>query len=152
LLDSKCIKALARIMGMTVDQITMESILTWCEKINTDKKGKQSKNNELLTKKLAGWHKTYSLPKAKTLKGKDLPRFIISPLGQTIYKLLNKSRAIQKSLTNVARQVTLIQLNVNVKTKKMSFAANYFKNADFVFDWPGYSSGNKLGFTMKMKK
>ena len=57
-----------------------------------------------------------------------------------------------ESLTRIARQVALIQINVNVKTKTMTFASNYFKKADFKFAWAGYSGGNTLGFTMKMSK
>ena len=92
------------------------------------------------------------MPGKKTLEGRDLKRFVLSPLGETIYKILNKDKAIKQSLTNVARQVTLIQMNVNVLSNKMTFASNHFKDADFQFGWPGYSSGNKLGFKMKLKK
>ncbi len=28
----------------------------------------------------------------------------------------------------------------------------HLEDADFQFGWPGYSSGNKLGFKMKLKK
>jgi hypothetical protein len=141
-LNTKVIKDLSKIMRIPVDQISMDSIREYCK----------HHTNQSLAKKLMGWHKKYSQPKQKTLEGTDLPRFIISPLGETIYKILNKDKEIQQSLTNVARQVTLIQLNVNVLSKKMTFASNYFKNADFTFGWPGYSGGNKLGFKMKLKR
>jgi hypothetical protein len=55
-----------------------------------------------------------------------------------------------ESLTNVARQVAMIQINVNVKTNSLTFKSNFFKKADFKFAWAGYSGGNALGFTMKM--
>jgi hypothetical protein len=129
-------------MRMSVDQITLDSVKEYCKHHTA----------QSLAKKLWSWHKKYSQPKKKTLEGRDLPRFIISPLGETIYKILNKDKEIQQSLTNVARQVTLIQLNVNVLSKKMTFQSNYFKDADFTFGWPGYSGGNKLGFKMKLKK
>ena len=141
-LNTKVIKDLAKIMGMSVDRITLESVDLWCKKYD----------NKKLANKLKGWHKKYSMPGKKTLEGRDLKRFVLSPLGETIYKILNKDKAIKKSLINVARQVTLIQMNVNVLTNKMTFASNHFKDADFQFGWPGYSSGNKLGFKMKLKK
>lgn len=141
-LDTKVIKDLSKIMKINVEQITLQSIENWSNKFD----------NKKLAKKLAPWHKKYSMPGKKTLKGRDLPRFVLSPLGETIKNILNENKEIQRSLTNVARQVTLIQVNVNVLTKKMTFENNYFKNAEFTFGWPGYSSGNKLGFKMKMKR
>jgi hypothetical protein len=57
-----------------------------------------------------------------------------------------------QSLTNVARQVSMVQINVNVKAKTLTFAMNSFGKADFKFAWAGYSGGNSLGFTMKMSK
>ena len=51
---------------------------------------------------------------------------------------------------NVARQVAMVQINVNVKEKTLTFKSNFFKTADFKFAWAGYSGGNSLGFTMKM--
>ena len=141
-LNTKVIKDLSKIIRIPVDQISMDSISEYC-KHHTPMS---------LAKKLMHWHKKYSQPKKKTLEGRDLPRFIISPLGETIKNILNKDKEIQKSLTNVARQVTLIQLNVNVLSKKMTFQSNYFKDAEFTFGWPGYSGGNKLGFKMKLKK
>ena len=141
-LDTKVIKDLAKIMRTSVSQITFDSVKEFCK----------HHTSMSLAKLLRSWHKKYSQPKKKTLEGRDLPRFIISPLGETIKNILNKDKEIQKSLTNVARQVTLIQLNVNVLSKKMTFQSNYFKEAEFTFGWPGYSGGNKLGFKMKLKR
>ncbi len=46
----------------------------------------------------------------------------------------------------------LIQVNCDVKTKKIIFSSNFFKEARFQFGWAGYSAGNKLGFKMKLVK
>ena len=91
-----------------------------------------------------------SQPKAATLLGNDLVRFVITSLGQSIYPILNTMPGMAESLTNVARQVAMIQINVNVKANTMTFKSNFFKKADFKFAWAGYSGGNSLGFTMKM--
>jgi hypothetical protein len=141
-LKTNVIKDLSKILKVNPDQITVDSI----------KRFTDAYTNAELARILQPWHKKYSMPGKKTLEGRDKPRFILSPLGETIYKILNNDKEIKQSLTNVARQVTLIQLNVNVLSAKMTFESNYFKEADFTFGWPGYSSGNKLGFKMKLKK
>lgn len=141
-MHTKCVKDLGKIMNMSPDQITLESIVKWTDDREMDD----------LAKTLNSWHKKYSMPGPKTFKGRDKKRLILSPLGESIWKILNNDKDIKKSLTNVARQVTLIQLNVDVKAKKMAFKSNYFKEAEFQFGWPGYSSGNKLGFKMKLKR
>ena len=141
-LKTNVIKDLSKILKVNPDQITMDSI----------KRFTNNYTNAELTRILQPWHKKYSMPGKKTLEGRDKPRFILSPLGETIYKILNNDKEIQQSLTNVARQVTLIQLNVNVLSSNMTFESTYFKKADFTFGWPGYSSGNKLGFKMRIRK
>jgi len=141
-LKTRVVKDLAKIMGSSPDQITLDSIKLWTSRYT----------NDGLAKKLKPWHKKYSMPGKKTLTGRDLPRFVLSPLGESLGPILNGNKEIQSSLTNLARQVTLIQCNVNVLTKEMNFQSNYFKDAEFTFGWPGYSSGNKLGFKMKLKK
>jgi len=88
----------------------------------------------------------------KILQGSDATRLIISPLGESIWKILNSSKEIKESLNNVARQVTLIQVNVDVATNQIKFSSNFFREAKFEFGWAGYSAGNKLGFKMKLEK
>ena len=141
-LNTKVVKDLGKIMRMSPDQISVDSIITWTSRYT----------NDGLAKKLKPWHKKYSMPGRKSLAVRDLKRFILSPLGESLGPILNGNKEIQSSLTNLARQVTLIQCNVNVLTKEMNFQSNYFKDAEFTFGWPGYSSGNKLGFKMKLKK
>ena len=169
--DTKVIRDLAKLMGHGAggaNNITPEWVEQWCvlqnenkkdvykgkgkRRIKVEEKGSQSKGNRLLIKKLAKWHKKHSQPQAKTLEGPDLGRFIITSLGESIHPILNKMPGMAESLTRIAQQVALIQINVNVKTKTMTFASNYFKKADFKFAWAGYSGGNTLGFTMKMSK
>jgi len=171
--DTPTIKALAKLMGhgpSGANEITVERIDAWTKEQNTVKKdvwngkgrrpkgkkgelkGDQSYKNHLLVAKMKSWHamKGGSQPKAATLLGNDLVRFVITSLGQSIYPLLNTMPGMAESLTNVARQVAMIQINVNVKTNSLTFKSNFFKKADFKFAWAGYSGGNALGFTMKM--
>ena len=141
-METRCIKDLGKIMKMSPDQITLDAIVKWTDDREMDE----------LAKTLKTWHKKYSMPGPKTFTGRDKKRLVLSSLGESIWKILNNDKDIKKSLTNVARQVTLIQLNVDVKAKKMVFNSNYFKEAEFQFGWPGYSSGNKLGFKMRLKR
>ena len=62
------------------------------------------------------------------------------------------TECMKASLTSLARQVILLQTNVNVRKAKMTFRADKFSEAEFEFDWAGYSGGNKLGFKMDFKK
>jgi hypothetical protein len=165
---TKCIKDLASLMKCKPNDITVDRIDQWTtqentvkrdvwekkgkKKIRVEKKGDLSKDNHLLLKKLGKWHKKWSPPEDKTKYTRDLPRQIISPLGLVMVQELNKMDGMKDSLTRIAQQVTLIQVNVNVRTKVMTFKSNFFKQADFQFEWAGYSAGATLGFIMKMKK
>jgi hypothetical protein len=88
----------------------------------------------------------------RIIQGDDKVRLIISPLGESIWKILNNSKEIKTSLMNIARQVALIQVNVDVKKRTLNFEHNFFRDADFEFGWAGYAGGNKLGFKMKLVK
>jgi hypothetical protein len=46
----------------------------------------------------------------------------------------------------------VIQNNIDVKKKVLRFSVHKFSEANFKFDWPGYVSGNKLGFIMEINK
>ena len=82
----------------------------------------------------------------------DKMRLIISPLGENIWKVLNDSRDIQNSLTNIAKKITLLQVNVDVKKQELTFKANKFRDVEFEFGWAGYAAGNKLGYKIKYNK
>lgn len=81
-------------------------------------------------------------------KKSDKMRFIISPLGENIWKVLNCNEKMKQSLCTIANKITLMQVNVDVKCDKVIFDYNRFKDSEFEFNWAGYSSGNKLGFKM----
>lgn len=142
LMATKGIKSLANIMKVDYKAITMDGLKQFLS---------QYTNDELRTI-LAPLHKTLhtTLTDASWNKADKL-RFVISPLGEDVWKVLNASKEIKNSLINVARQVVLLQVNIDVKTNTLNFKHNHFKDADFIFSWAGYSAGNKLGFLMKVK-
>ena len=53
-------------------------------------------------------------------------------------------------MTALARQLSMIQVNVDIKKGALVFDVNRFKKAEFIFGWAGYAAGNKLGFKMKL--
>ena len=128
-------------MGISVDMITLDLVKQYVE----------NKDREELVEELAPFWGTMKLTD-KVKFGSDALRLVVSPLGESIWKILNGDAAVKKSLTNVARQVTLIQVNVNVLKKRVTFESNFFRDAEFEFGWAGYAAGNKLGFKMKLVK
>ena len=138
LMETSAIKKLSEIVGVL--PITLESLQTWVK----------DKSNEELVELLDSFWKILGMKLTDKIKyGNDKIRLIISPLGESIWGILNSNSSIQSSLTNVARQVTLIQVNVDVKSNQMIFKKNRFRDIEFQFGWAGYTAGNKLGFKVK---
>lgn len=140
-LQTKMIADLSQIINKPIDDITLEYVMEWCS----------SKNSEELKTLLFKWWESYSMPKERTFSATDKERFIISPLGEKIKYILNENKDIKDSLTFLAKQIALLQINVDIKKDKLIFGKTFFKNSRFEFGWPGYSSGNKLGFRLVHK-
>lgn len=142
-METDAIKKLGEIMGMDYKAINLENLKTFVD----------NKTNEELVEILEPFFSSLKMKLTeKILFGSDKLRLIISPLGESIWKILNDSKEIKDSLTNIARKVTLIQVNCDVSKRKINFQSNYFKEAKFEFGWAGYAAGNKLGFKMTMVK
>lgn len=141
-MDTEAIRSLASIMDVRVANINLNSILNFIEKFD---------QKQLSTVLDPFWRIQNTVLTDRIKEGDDKLRLIISPLGESIWKILNNDKNIQDSLTRVARQVTLIQVNVDVTKSQIIFKNNYFKDADFQFGWAGYAAKNKLGFKMKVR-
>lgn len=142
-METDAIKKLGDIMDVRWNRITIKSIKDWVG----DKSNAQLK---LLLDPF--WKELNMKLTERIIQGDDKVRLIISPLGESIWKILNNSKEIKTSLMNIARQVALIQVNVDVKKRTLNFEHNFFRDADFEFGWAGYAGGNKLGFKMKLVK
>jgi hypothetical protein len=142
-METDAIKKLGEIMDVRWNRITIKSIKDWVG----DKSNAQLK---LLLDPF--WKELNMKLTERIIQGDDKVRLIISPLGESIWKILNNSKEIKTSLMNIARQVALIQVNVDVKKRTLNFEHNFFRDADFEFGWAGYAGGNKLGFKMKLVK
>ena len=140
--ETDAIRKLSEITGIKVKDMDLASI----------KKFTDDKTNDQLIELLDPFWKVLKMNLTEGVKqGQDKLRLIVSPLGESIWKILNDDKEIKESLTRVARQVTLIQVNVDVRKTGMTFKNNYFRDAEFEFGWAGYAAGNKLGFKMKVK-
>lgn len=144
--NTKPIKGLARLMKTPVANITLETINEWL----TDRKKFRTKRD--IKKTLMPWYNANGMSiRDKTWGRKDLIYFVGSPLGQWIYKFLNRDEEIRESLTTLAKQLSIIQINIDIKKSLLTFQHNRFSEAKFKFDWPGWDGGNKLAFKMDLK-
>ncbi|MEA3451378.1 MAG: hypothetical protein U9Q83_05685, partial [Bacteroidota bacterium] len=137
-LDTPCIKELSNIIDVPVKSISLDDIEEYVE----------FKTPSELERKFGSWWNNYSKPKQKTIDGLDKKAVVLSPLGESMVKYLNSSKKIVKSLTDLSSNVSLIQLDVNVLSNGSSVKKRYFKDSRFKLGWPGYTSGNKIGFKM----
>jgi len=137
-------------MKIRVANITLETIHEWL----TNKKNFRTKRD--IKNTLEGWYANNGMSiRDKSWKRKDRwekPTFFVgAPLGQWIYKFLNRDEEIRESLTNLAKQLTIVQINIDIRKSLLTFQHNRFSEAEFIFDWPGWDGGNKLAFKMDLK-
>jgi len=76
---------------------------------------------------------------------------VINPMGYYVVSFLNKEG--ENFLNNIIQKITVIQLDVNVKTNKMTFGTSSFADINFHFEHhasiQGASINAKLGFKKK---
>jgi len=173
-IGTKSIKKLAEIMSATGMQTSWEDVT----KFNIQEWLDSKSEDELIGNRMPGikdekyvepklpegtkgtgileplWLAANSKPDLAAYKKnkRDKMLLVCSPLGSQAEKMLNESVAIQNELNRLAQTLTVIQANVNAKKKVLTFQLNKFKDASFVFRWPGYISGNYMGFLMKINK
>ena len=70
----------------------------------------------------------------------DRLRFVVSPLGEWLWKFLNQNEEIRGSMTNLARELSIVQVNVDIKRRSLIFNYNRFEKAEFIFGWAGYAA------------
>ena len=142
-MDTEAIRKLSSIMNVRVPAITQDTI--------KDFVGKFEDQKDLVTALEPFWKVMNTKLEEKTKTGDDRFRLVLSPLGESIWKILNADAEMRESLTRLAKQVTLIQINIDVTKTNILFKNNYFKNSTFKFGWAGYAGKNKLGFQMVKK-
>ena len=139
--NAKGLDTLCKAMNIKKTALTMRAIQDFTNKhTNTQLKGL-----------LSSYHKELGTVMTDTVwERPDKIRFIISPMGEYLWKELNADKKMTQSLTRLANMIAVIQVNCDVTKKKIQFKKNSFKSAKFEFGWAGYTAGNKLGFKMKL--
>jgi len=135
-LKTQMIEDLSKIMQMNIEDITEDSVIKWVK----------DKSIEELKEILKNWWDKYSRLRKFDIDDKE--RLVIASLGENIKFVLNENEKLKESLNYLARHISLLQINVDVKEDRIVFKKRFFKDLKFKFDWQGYSSGNKLGFNV----
>jgi hypothetical protein len=141
---------------------TVSSLETWLQSVELmkDKKWKGAfksvPSKEAVKKKLKNFYKQLgsepepaSWTKYENESLKKQVGVIIGPLGMALIKILNEDEFIKHCLTKAARTIVLLQMNVDVNAKTMSFRRGAFKDFMFSFSWGGGTTNphrNKFGF------
>jgi hypothetical protein len=143
--NTEAIQKLAILIGTPVKKLDPSIVLEWLKKFP---------NSKAFQKTLLPWHKEIGKGVKAITWERDDERLaaIIGPLAESIKDFLNNNDEIRGSLNQLAQKLSIIQVNVDVKKSLMTFQWNRFENANFYFGYPGYSSGNKLGFHMDTNK
>ena len=165
---SSGIRAMAQVMGENFEDLTYEKVNQWCfDNSVEDMLGNKHPNAEELglTKPALlqpVWDATGTTPRLDVYINNRLSTpasekewrslVAMSPLGQAMAPNLNANVDIKEEFNRLARALTVIQNNIDVKKKVLRFSIHKFSEANFKFDWPGYVSGNKLGFIMEINK
>ena len=137
------VKQLSKIMKTPVNDINVDSINEWLNGF---------KNNSQIRKVLDPFYKSMNTQLTDDIwQRPDRLRFVVSPMGEFIWKFLNDDEDIRSSMTELAKQLSIIQVNIDIKKSLLTFQYNKFSDAEFIFGWAGYAAGNKLGFKMKLQ-
>ena len=131
------IMELSLILQLPVDKINLNNIKEWI---------KDKKDTDIINK-LEKWWFNSSTPRKFNVKDKE--RLILSPLGESIPKILNRNKKLINSFNNLTKKIDVVEININVNYDKIQIKEFLFKDNICEFKWPGYSSGNKLGFKIK---
>ena len=142
ILNTPGIKKLATAMGTRVNSIDLNKIQLWLNDF---------KSNKQIQTKLKPFHdemnKQVDKGSWKKLKGKGIIGFVIGPMGHHLTEVLTSK--YNKELTTMVRQITLVQLNIDVKKQALVAKYEKFKNLKFKFSWGGGAPNpnrNKIGF------
>ena len=161
------IRAMGKVLGVNWEDVTYEMIDDWTKKTSVeDQMGNKHPNAKELGLTKPGllqpvWDAAGSMPKLDAqLKRTSTPdgfkkysHFIaVSPLGQVIEDNLNQDAAIKEEFNRLARALTVVQCDINVKKRLLTFKVSKFSEASFKFAWPGLLGGNKMGFRMEFKQ
>jgi len=145
ILKTKAIKELSKITKTSIEDINEQLLNTWLQ-------NKTSKELKVILQPLYKLMKNY--PDVKTwgkYDNNDLTKpigIIMGPMGHNLVKILNLEENLS-TLSDIARKIILLQINISINKDKMIFKRDKFKNFTFKFSWQGGAPNpdrNKLGF------
>jgi hypothetical protein len=146
-LKTESIKALENATGFKGKQMTATALSGWLSSRGNSKEVqndlKDFYNATSSYPESASWKK-YDKKSLKKQEG-----IIIGPMGIDLIAIMNDNPTIKNTLTKCARSIVLLQMNVDVKAKTMSFKRGAFKDFSFKFSWGGGATNphrNKFGF------
>lgn len=146
--ETESIKILSRIIKVPFNQINEAAVMSFI-------KGKKSPELKDLLEPFYDSLNNYVSDATWTKYDKGTMKhevgLIVGPLGNNIVKVFN-NRDSRNALTKVARSVTLLQMNIDIKTSSIKFKREKFKKFKFEFKWQGSSTNptNRLGFVAKV--
>lgn len=136
------IKALAKAMGVRSASLNLNTINNWLASFKANSQIKNALNSFY-----DDMGKYVDKNSWKRLKGKGIIGFVIGPMGHHLTEVLTKE--YNTELTTMVRQITLVQLNIDVKKTALVAKREKFKNLKFKFSWGGGAPNpnrNKIGF------
>lgn len=142
---TEALNILATTIGKDVADVTLDSINEWLNTKSSVDELREELNPLLshMKKRVTDeiWNRSFI---------DDRMRLVISPMGEWIWPYLNQQTEIRESMSNLAKMLSVIQINVDVSQSTINIKSSPFGDAEFIFGWAGYAGGNKLGFKMKM--
>jgi hypothetical protein len=149
-LKTKSVKALENATGFRGKQLTSNAISGWLSSKERRGNSKEVKNDlKAFYKATSSYPEPASWKKYDKESLKKQEGIIIGPMGIDLIAIMNDNPTIKNTLTKCARSIVLLQMNVDVKAKTMSFKRGAFKDFSFKFSWGGGSTNphrNKFGF------
>ena len=141
---TEALDILAITIGKDVADVSLDTIKEWLDTksldaLRTELKPLLSHMKKRITDEI--WNRSYI---------DDRMRLVISPMGEWMWPYLNQQTEIRESMSNLAKMLSVIQVNVDVSQSTININSFPFGDAEFIFGWAGYAGGNKLGFKMKL--
>ena len=106
-------------METDVDSIDLESVNNWLDSFES---------NEDIKETIGTFLETMNTKITDAIwKRNDRQRFIVSPLGEWVWKFLNQNEEIRNSMTHLQDELSMIQVNVDIKKGALVFDVNLSK-------------------------
>jgi len=144
ILNTKAINELSKVMGLSVDSITNEAIDIWLSNIDVkDMKAilapfHRAASSNMLQR---SWDALESGNRKKN-------RFVIAPLSSILARTMSKSKDMMSALNKMGKTITVVNMDIDVNTRKATFDMKEFKDLKLGFMDGSYAAGGKIKFNI----